>query len=121
MGQARALEVALGCRDFPAELAERYGWINRALPPNEITAFVESLARNIATYPTKAVARCKASIINTNDLSLYDGLIEESYLFDQLVILPEAKECMKRFKDAGGQTREGEEDLDRLFQSAKLS
>src|SRR5215475_9816883 len=32
MGRARALEVMLSAEDYDAELAERYGWINRALP-----------------------------------------------------------------------------------------
>ena len=32
MGRARALEVMLSADDYDAELAERYGWINRALP-----------------------------------------------------------------------------------------
>ena len=32
VGRGRALEIVLGCADFDAELAERYGWINRALP-----------------------------------------------------------------------------------------
>ena len=31
MGRARALEVMLSAQDYDAELAERYGWINRAL------------------------------------------------------------------------------------------
>ena len=35
VGRARALEIILGCDDFPADLAERYGWLNRALPPAE--------------------------------------------------------------------------------------
>jgi enoyl-CoA hydratase/carnithine racemase len=32
MGRARALEVMLSGEDYDADLAERYGWINRALP-----------------------------------------------------------------------------------------
>jgi enoyl-CoA hydratase/carnithine racemase len=40
MGRGRALEVILGCEDFPADLAERYGYVNRALPPDELTPFV---------------------------------------------------------------------------------
>ena len=32
IGRGRALEVLLGCDDLSAELAERYGYINRALP-----------------------------------------------------------------------------------------
>ena len=37
IGRGRALEVLLGCNDFPAELAERYGYLNRALPAEELT------------------------------------------------------------------------------------
>ena len=39
MGRARALEVMLSAEDYDAELAERYGWINRALPANELGEF----------------------------------------------------------------------------------
>ena len=37
MGGARALEVMLSADDYDAELAERYGWINRALPAPAVT------------------------------------------------------------------------------------
>ena len=36
MGRARALEVMLSADDYDAELAERYGWINRALPASAL-------------------------------------------------------------------------------------
>src|SRR5262249_23259694 len=36
MGRARALEVMLSAQDYDADLAERYGWINRALPADSI-------------------------------------------------------------------------------------
>ncbi len=32
VGRGRALEINLGCADFNAEPAERYGWVNRAVP-----------------------------------------------------------------------------------------
>ena len=38
MGRGRAMEVILGSDDFGAEQAERYGWINRALPDAELDA-----------------------------------------------------------------------------------
>jgi enoyl-CoA hydratase/carnithine racemase len=44
MGRGRALEVMLSGEDYDAELAERYGWINRALPADELGDFVGSLA-----------------------------------------------------------------------------
>ncbi len=51
VGRARALEIALGAADFPADRAERYGWVNRALPPDELGPFVADLARRIASFP----------------------------------------------------------------------
>jgi len=44
MGRGRALEVMLSAQDYDADLAERYGWINRALPAAELEDFVRSLA-----------------------------------------------------------------------------
>src|ERR1700677_3822497 len=62
MGRGRALAVLLGCTDFSAELAERYGYVNRALPANELTPFVEKLARRIASFPAHAIAHAKAAV-----------------------------------------------------------
>ena len=39
-GRARALEIIASGEDFDAETAERYGWINRAVPDAELDAFV---------------------------------------------------------------------------------
>ena len=51
MGRARALEVMLSADDYDAALAERYGWINRALPASQLGAFVSSIAHRIAGLP----------------------------------------------------------------------
>src|ERR1700752_1526522 len=51
MGRARALEVMLSADDYDADLAERYGWINRALPAAELAEFVHALAHRIAGFP----------------------------------------------------------------------
>ena len=40
LGRGRAMEAILGADDFGAEQAERYGWINRALPDADLDAFV---------------------------------------------------------------------------------
>jgi hypothetical protein len=42
--EAGALEVLLGADDIRGELAERYGYVNRALPDAELDAFVDALA-----------------------------------------------------------------------------
>ena len=38
VGRSRTMEVVLGCDDVDAELAERWGWVNRALPPGGAVA-----------------------------------------------------------------------------------
>jgi enoyl-CoA hydratase/carnithine racemase len=45
LGRGRATEAILGADDFDAEQAERYGWINRAMPDTDLDAFVARLAR----------------------------------------------------------------------------
>jgi enoyl-CoA hydratase/carnithine racemase len=67
LGRGRAMEVILGAADFGADEAERYGWVNRALPDAELDAFVARLARCIASFPTEAVRSTKQVL---NDLTL---------------------------------------------------
>lgn len=107
MGRGRALEVILGCEDFPADLAERYGYVNRALPPDELTPFVERLAQRMASFPAEAIARAKAAVAEAEP-PVTNGLIEEAHLFSQCIATPEARERMQAFLKAGGQTREVE-------------
>ena len=61
-GRSRALEIILGSEDFDADTAERYGWINRALPDAELAAFVDRFARRIASFEQAALAAAKAQI-----------------------------------------------------------
>src|SRR3989441_8515418 len=51
MGRARALEGMLSADDYDAALAERYGWINRALPASQLGGFVSSLPPRVARVP----------------------------------------------------------------------
>jgi enoyl-CoA hydratase/carnithine racemase len=107
IGRSRALEVILGAEDFTAELAERYGYINRALPPEELTPFVERLAYRIASFPAAAIALAKASV-NAAELPTVAGLLEEAHYFNQSLATPEAQQRMAAFMAAGGQTRKVE-------------
>ena len=59
IGRARALEVVLGCGDVDARTAERWGYVNRALPDGELRPFVEALALRIASFPAQAIAVCE--------------------------------------------------------------
>jgi enoyl-CoA hydratase/carnithine racemase len=44
VGRSRALEIVLSAYDFDADIAERYGWVNRALDDDDIDAFVDTLS-----------------------------------------------------------------------------
>ena len=59
IGRGRALEVLLGADDISGELAERYGYVNRALPDAELDGFVEALAMRIASFDKEAIAETK--------------------------------------------------------------
>lgn len=104
VGRSRALEIALGADDFPADLAERYGYVNRALPADEIGPFVDRLAKRIASFPTEAIAHAKASVLAA-DAGVRDGLVAEARAFDACLALPEARRRMEAFLALGGQTR----------------
>lgn len=117
VGQARALEVVLGCGDFAAETAERYGYINRALPPEELTPFVEDLAYRIAGFPAEAIALGKKSVQNAEEMSITEGLWEETILFTQSIKSAAAQARMKKFMELGGQTREVELDMQGLVKA----
>ena len=113
LGRSRALEVILGCDDFDAVVAERYGWVNRALPADEIGAFVERLARRIASFPPHAVAEAKASILE-HDGNLHEALRQEGGRFNATLEQPVTQSAMRRFLEAGGQTIDGETQLGAL-------
>lgn len=120
MGRGRALEVILGCEDFPADLAERYGYINRALPPEELTPFVENLAYRIASFPAEAIALAKASTAGAEP-PVEQGLIDEAHYFNQAVATPEARRRMALFMEMGGQTPEVELGMTSMADELKKS
>ena len=115
VGRARALEIILGCEDVPAELAERWGYLNRALPPAELGPFVDALARRIASFPAEAIALAKRAV-DAADETVVAGLLEEAHAFNLSLATTAARERMAAFLAAGGQTPEVERDLGRLVE-----
>ena len=114
VGRARALEIILGCEDVPADLAERWGYLNRALPPADIGPFVERLAFRIASFPAQAIALAKQAV-NAAERPTVEGLLEEAHCFNQTLALPETRARMARFLEAGGQTPAVERELGALI------
>jgi enoyl-CoA hydratase/carnithine racemase len=114
LGRARALEVMLSAEDYDAELAERYGWINRALPAGELGGFVSVLAHRIASFPAAAQAALKDRV-NAITLASVDDFRRDSDLFGESVRRPEAQSRLHAAMKRGFQTRAGEMDLARVL------
>ncbi len=58
-GRSRALEIIVGSDDFDAITAEKYGWVNRALPDADLDGFVDDLARRIASFEKRPLELAK--------------------------------------------------------------
>ena len=107
MGRARALEVMLSADDYDAELAERYGWINRALPTAALGEFVRSLAHRIAGFPAAGRAAVKDRV-NAIALAPADDFRRDSDLFLECARDPETQRRIRVAMTRGFQTHDGE-------------
>lgn len=104
LGRGRGLEVILGADDFDADQAERYGWINRALPDAELDEFVAHLARRIASFPTEAVRSTKQRLLELT-LPDADAIRADARKFQQLVRSETVEARMSTLFAQGLQTR----------------
>jgi len=90
VGRGRALEIVLGANDFDGETAERYGYVNRALPEAELDGFVDALARRIASFDQRAVAAAK-NLVNQVSLPSADQVLNALNSFQTALTWPEAQ------------------------------
>jgi enoyl-CoA hydratase/carnithine racemase len=114
MGRARALEVLLSADDYDAELAERYGWINRALPAEALDEFVRALAHRIASFPSAGHEVVKQRV-NAVTLAPIEEFRRDSDLFGHSVGSAETQRLIHTAMTRGFQTREAEMDLGALL------
>ncbi len=100
VGRSRAIEIALGGNDFDAELAERYGWINRALPDAELDQFVQDFVRRVLAFDGQALATAKQRL---NQAHLPDAgrLAATEAAFGETLRSPVAAELMGKARDRG--------------------
>jgi enoyl-CoA hydratase/carnithine racemase len=110
MGRARALEVLLTADDYDADLAERYGWVNRVLPADELAEFVATLARRVASFPAAGQATVKERV-NAITLAPLEEFRHDSDLFGASVRSPGTQRLIARAMELGLQTRDAELNL----------
>lgn len=116
MTRGRALEVILGADLIDATTAERYGWINRALPADELDSFVDRLARNIAALPEGVIAAAKRAVPKAD---LREGFRREHDVWAELFERPAAERLIRGGLAAGAQTKDGERRLEELLRTLK--
>ena len=114
MGRGRALEVMLSAQDYDADLAERYGWINRALPAAELNDFVKLLAHRIAKFPAAGHAVVKERV-NAINLPSAEDIRRDSDLFLEGTRTNEFQQLTQAAFENGFQTRAAEMNLAKLI------
>jgi enoyl-CoA hydratase/carnithine racemase len=111
MGRGRAMEAILSASDYDADTAERYGWINRALPQDELGRFVHDLAVRIAAFPSAGLVAVKRRI-NALALPALEDVRDDAALFKETISAPRARARTAELMRGGMQTRG---DIERHF------
>ena len=87
IGRDRALEAILSSSDYDAELAERWGWVTRALPDADLDGFVDAMATRLASFDKTSLATAKA-MINRATLPPEADLVAAFHDFAKSLTLP---------------------------------
>ena len=111
VGRGRALEIVLGANDFDGDTAERYGYVNRALPDAELDDFVDTLARRIASFDRRAVAAAK-NLVNQVSLPSADRLLEALNSFQAALAWTETQQRIEALLKRGLQQ---DSDFERIW------
>jgi hypothetical protein len=99
----------LSAGDYDAELAERYGWSNRALPANTLNDFVRSFAHRIAKFRAAGLVRVKDRV-NAIALAPVADFRRDSDLFGEGAQTAEAQRRFQAALRRGFQTPDAELD-----------
>lgn len=104
MGRGRALEVLLTGNDIDGELAERYGYVNRAFPDGELDAFVDTIARRIARFDKQSISEIKR-LVDASSLPPNEAIAAEWDGFIGSVKRPAAQQRIKQLMELGLQEK----------------
>lgn len=101
VGRSRALEIIIGADDFNADIAERYGLINRALPDAELDDFVHQLATRISQFDREITGKAKTMINARAGMPVMADMDESRAAFIAANLRPERKSVSKKVLDWG--------------------
>ncbi len=97
IGSARALELCYTGRRLGAEEAERWGLLNRVVPPDQLEPAVAELAGGLARGPRSALTAMKRSLVYGEGASFEDTVTFEFLLQSTLIGAPDFKEGVSAF------------------------
>src|SRR5246500_3098989 len=100
VGRGRALEIILGANDFDGDTAERYGYVNRALPEAELDGFVDALARRIASFDPRALAPSQ-KLLQPGSVPSADRLLASFTSFGRALGWPAAQDRIRAVLERG--------------------
>ena len=100
VGRSRALEIVLSADDFDADVAERYGWVNRALDDADLDLFVDTLVRRLASFDREVLAAAKAQINRFGTPTAIELQSSNDMIFPMLT-WPSAKARRAKQRDLG--------------------
>jgi enoyl-CoA hydratase/carnithine racemase len=100
VGRSRALEIVLSGDDFEAHIAERYGWVNRALDDSELDSFVDALVRRLASFDRETLGVAKAQV-NRFGMPTAAELQSSNDVIFTLLAGPNAQARRSKIRDIG--------------------
>jgi enoyl-CoA hydratase/carnithine racemase len=100
VGRSRALEFVLSADDFDADIAERYGWVNRTLDDADLSSFVDTLVRRLASFDRKTLATAKAQINRFGTPTAAELQSSNEMIFPMLA-WPDAQARRGKLRDLG--------------------
>src|SRR5580704_9423562 len=100
VGRSRALEIVLSADDFDADIAERYGWVNRTLDDVALDSFVDTLVGRLASFDRDTLGAAKAQV-NRFGMPTAAELQSSNDMIFPLLALPDAQARRPKLRGIG--------------------
>ncbi|HEV2424510.1 MAG TPA: enoyl-CoA hydratase/isomerase family protein [Terriglobia bacterium] len=100
VGRSRALEIALSAEDFDADIAQRYGWVNRTLDDGDLDSFVDTLVQRLASFGRETLGAAKAQI-NRFGMPTAAELQSSNEMIFPMLALPDAQSRRVKLRGIG--------------------
>lgn len=98
-GYQRAAELLLLGEPFSADTALDLGLVNKILPPHEVNAHAQAVAKRLAAKPLASLLATKALMKRSQATLVQSTIDHEATVFGRMLGEPAAKEAMSAFME----------------------